>query len=90
MRDDEFEWDDAKATINRVKHNVPFDLARKAFADPGAIDRDEPDPSEVRYSRLCIYGLDVLVVVWTERGNRVRIISARRATKHEQRSYFEQ
>ena len=90
MRDDEFEWDDAKAASNYRKHNVTFEQARTAFDDPDCVDRDDPDPDEQRIIRLCRLGQRILVIVWTQRGNRVRIISARPANANEQRAYFQQ
>jgi hypothetical protein len=90
MRDDEFEWDDDKAASNFDKHRVMFEQARAAFADPDSIDREDPDPHEERFTRMCRLGQHVFVVIWTERGNRTRIISARLATKHEQQTYFRQ
>ena len=90
MRDDEFEWDDRKAARNFRDHGVTFETARLAFNDPDGIDEDDPDPDEKRYNRLCGLGQRVWVVVYTERGNRIRIISARPANKHEQRTYFRQ
>ena len=89
MRDEDFEWDDENAVSNFAKHCVTFEHARTAFDDPGSVDRDDHDSSEGRYKRLCRLGVEVLVVIWTERGDRVRIISARKATKHEQRSYYQ-
>jgi uncharacterized DUF497 family protein len=90
MRDDEFEWDDRKAARNFRDHRVTFDQARAAFYDPDCINREDADPDEERYSRLCRLDDRVFVVVWTQRGNRIRIISARPATKHEQQAYFRQ
>ena len=90
MRDDEFEWDDGKAKRNFRDHRVTFEVARSAFDDPDSVDREDPDPDEERYSRLCRLDHRVFVVVWTKRGKRVRIISARSATKHEQQAYFRQ
>ena len=90
MRDDEFEWDDDKAARNFRKHGVTFEEARAAFHDPDSINEDDPHPDEVRFKRLCRRGQQVFVVVWTERGDRIRIISARPASKHEQRIYFQQ
>jgi uncharacterized DUF497 family protein len=90
MRDDEFEWDDKKAARNFRDHAVTFETARLAFNDPDGIDEDDPDLDEKRYNRLCRLGQRVLVVVYTERDNRIRIISARPANKHEQRTYFRQ
>jgi hypothetical protein len=88
MRDDLFEWDDEKAASNFAKHRVTFEQARAAFDDLDSIDREDPDPAEERFSRLCRLGQRVFVITWTERGDRIRIISARLATRHEQRTYF--
>jgi uncharacterized DUF497 family protein len=88
MRDDEFEWDDEKAASNFDKHRVTFEQAKAAFDDPDSLDREDPDLDEERWSRLCRTGQHVFVVVWTERGHRIRIISVRLATRHEQRTYF--
>lgn len=90
MRDDWFEWDDDKAASNFRDHQVTFETARKAFGDPDNIDRDDPDPHEERLSRLCRLDLRIFVIILTESDSRIRIISARRANKHEQRTYFEQ
>jgi hypothetical protein len=90
MRDNEFEWDDRKARRNFRDHGITFDQARAAFHDPDCIDEDDPDPGEERFSRLCRLGQQVFVVIYTERGDRIRIISARLATKHEQHTYFQQ
>ena len=87
MRDDEFEWDDGKAASNIVKHNVSFETARFAFDDPDQLEFDEPDPDELRYQRICLHGLDLYVVIYSERHTRIRIISARRASTYEQHLY---
>jgi uncharacterized DUF497 family protein len=90
VRDEEFEWDDRKARRNQRLHGVTFELARLVFDDPNAVDRldlDEPDED-----RELITGLvdDVLLTVcYVERGNRKRIISARKATSREQIDYNE-
>jgi uncharacterized DUF497 family protein len=90
VKDDRFEWDDDKARANVRKHGVSFELARAAFDDPGFLDVAETDPDEERYNRLCMINNVILVVTFVERGWRIRIISARRAERHEQRTYFEQ
>jgi uncharacterized DUF497 family protein len=89
MRDDEFEWDDRKAASNFRDHGVTFEEAKAAFHDPDAIHEDDLDPDEERFARLCRLGHEVFMVVWTARGDHIRIISARLASKHEQRTYFE-
>ena len=90
MRDNEFEWDDRKAASNLRKHNVSFGLARLVFADPLAIDDADEDEPEDRFRRIGIAHGIVLVVIYTMRGERVRIISARKASKREQDTYFRQ
>lgn len=89
MRDDGFEWDDDKAATNLARHGVPFALARLVFDDPHMMERIE-DSMDYGEDRLLTVGeiQDRLVaVVWTLRGNRIRIISARPATPQERRSY---
>ena len=88
-----FEWDPRKDATNRKKHDVGFDEALTVFADPlGRIVEDPRHSSgEVR---LTLLGLSVrsrlLAVMFTERGDdRVRIFSARRATRHERHDYEE-
>lgn len=87
----EYEWDSAKAVVNLRKHGIDFADCVTAFADPFAATRDDDHPYETR--RLTL-GVDAigrhLVVCYTRRGTRVRIISARKATPHERRQYEEQ
>ena len=89
MQDDEFEWDDDNARTNLAKHDVSFEVARAAFADPDWEDFDDPDPDEERFKRYCAYEGVIYVVTYCERGLRTRIISARKADKHERRIYLE-
>ena len=77
MRDDEFEWDDDKALRNERKHDVSFWTAPLALADPWALDVEDPDPDEERWNRTCVYAALMYVVNYTDRGRRIRIISAR-------------
>jgi uncharacterized protein len=83
VQDDQFEWDDAKAESNRRKHGVSFDVACKAFNDPNGLDEVDHDPDEVRWTRTGMTRSGILVIITTERGHRIRIISARRANRHE-------
>ena len=88
----EFEWDPGKAAANRQKHGVAFEEAVTAFADPHSITVSDPDHSlgEARFvliGRSAIQRL--LVVVHLERGERIRLISARLATRRERRTYEE-
>lgn len=87
MRDDFFEWDDAKAEANRRKHGVSFDIARAAFEDPFGYDDVDDDPDEDRWARTGAGPTGILFVIYTNRGPRIRIISARRANSYEQDCY---
>ncbi len=86
----EFEWDRKKAEQNLKKHKVPFDEAVTVFYDPMAATFDDPDHS-VREHRLITIGYSskdrLLVVVHTEHGANVRIISARAATSREGKNH---
>lgn len=91
MIDDEFEWDDAKAAANVAKHGVSFERARLVFRDMARIEAydDRRDYGEDRFIATGDAGGVILVVAHTEREGRVRIISARRATRHERQTYAE-
>ncbi len=86
----EFEWDEAKAESNLVKHNVSFEAACRVFDDVFADERCDfgNAQGEVRYVITGRVNDVVLRVVYTERGNRIRIISARRATANEEEEYY--
>ncbi len=85
-----FEWDDAKASQNRTKHGVAFEEAATVFADTLSLTIDDPLHS-VEEERFVTIGESALrrliVVVHTERGDTIRIISARQATRRERRDY---
>ena len=89
MQDDRFEWDDEKAKSNWRKHRTTFEEARAVFEDPDRIDLLDDDPDEERWLAIGAVGAKCLAVVFTERNNRTRIISARKADKHEQADYFQ-
>jgi hypothetical protein len=90
MQDERFEWDDTKAAENLRDHRVSFEEATLAIGDPFAIewlDLREAYGEE----RVVLVGMSqgqLLTVVYTERGERLRIISARKATRHEQDDYY--
>ena len=91
MNDAEFEWDTAKARSNLAKHGVSFEAGRLVFDDPFALDRLEGDGGHGE-TRCILTGMAngiLLTVVHMERGARTRIISARRATRHGQREYYD-
>jgi uncharacterized DUF497 family protein len=88
-----FEWDARKAATNLSTHGVSFDEAITVFADPlGRIEED--DRHSVSEARLVLLGTSsadrLLAVMFTERGpERIRVISARPATRSERRQYEE-
>ena len=81
MQDDEFEWDDVKAARNWRDHAVTFDMARDAFDDAFAIDwiDDRQEATEPRTNMLAAVADRILHITFTLRGERIRIISARKA-----------
>jgi uncharacterized DUF497 family protein len=90
MGDTGFEWDDDKADRNWRDHGVAFPHATKAFQDPFAVEMidDREDYGEERINLLCRCEGVILHITYTERGKNLRIISARRAEKHEQDRYY--
>ena len=87
-----FSWDDRKNIANQKKHRISFEEAQSVFFDEHAIEYYDPDHSESEDSFLMLglsYQVQVLVVSYTLRkeGTEIRIISARKATKKEQKAY---
>lgn len=86
----EFEWDLAKATANLEKHGVSFAEAATVFFDPLSMTIPDPLHSQDE-NRFIITGLSYqhrhLIVVHSDRGDRIRIISARLATSSERKKY---
>jgi len=85
-----FEWDGRKEVENEQKHGVSFHEAATVFGDPLAITFDDPDHS-INEQRLITFGVSRLnryiIVSHTERNDIMRIISARKMTKHEKIIY---
>jgi uncharacterized protein len=83
-----FEWDPNKDRLNRRKHRVAFADTFAVFEDPRALTQADAEHDEERYVTL---GMDcfgrLLVVVYTWRGETIRIISARKANRSEVRQY---
>ena len=83
-----FEWDEAKASSNLAKHGVAFADAVGVFEDERALTMGDSRDDEERFATV---GMDclgrVIVVVYTWRADRIRIISARSATKRERDTY---
>lgn len=88
----QFEWDKRKARRNLGLHRVSFEEAATAFADPLSLTITDADHSEVE-ERLVLLGHShrnrLLVVVHSERGDSIRIIGARLATRRERAAYEE-
>lgn len=87
-----FEWDEEKAKVNFKKHKVSFDEATTVFIDPLSITISDPNHlvDEQRYIDIGSSERGrVLVVVYTERGSNIRIISCRKATPSERKLYEE-
>jgi uncharacterized DUF497 family protein len=86
----EFEWDPAKAAANLTKHGVTFTEASTIFGDPLEITISDPEHSEGE-ARFLSLGLSaearLLVVAYTEREGRIRIIHARVAAAKERKTY---
>lgn len=89
----EFEWDPQKAAKNLQKHKVPFAEAATVFDDPLSVAVADPDHS-MEEDRLIIVGQSyrsrLLIVSFAERGDRIRIISARELTRAERGAYEEE
>jgi uncharacterized protein len=90
MKNSEFEWDDDKAKRNLKKHGVSFEEAATIFNDPRIATISDPDHSEDE-ERFVSLGMSfiqrLLSVIHTERNERTRLISARKATKTERKTY---
>ncbi len=84
-----FQYGPAKAAANQRKHGVSFADAEGVLDDPLAVTAEDPDAEHER--RFVTVGLgnagELLVVIWTERDDECRLISARRATRKERKHY---
>jgi len=91
MEDATFEWDDKKAALNWRVHAVTFDMAREAFKDPFAVEweDDAQGAAEPRFALIGMVEQRLLFVAYTMRGDRIRIISARKAESYERRKYHD-
>jgi hypothetical protein len=88
----EFEWDASKAAKNLVKHDVSFHEAATVFGDPSAVTYFDPDHSNDE-DRFLTFGRSIrgrwLVVSHVDRGDHLRVISARPMTRRERKQYEE-
>lgn len=92
MDDDNFAWHDRKAARNARDHAVTFTSARAVFDDPFAVEwiDEREDYGEERHAILGMVNDRLLYVAFTMRGDKIRIISARKAEPHERRMYHEE
>jgi len=85
-----FTWDPGKAKANRIKHGISFEEALTVFGDPLARIHDDPSHSAVEHREIVV-GRSMrgrlLLVSFSERPRGIRLISARRATRHEREDY---
>lgn len=88
-----YEWDSSKAAANLKKHHVAFTEAATVFLDPLALTYQDPDHSEGEQRYITLGESTrgrVILVAHLDRGDRIRIISARRATRKEAHEYGEE
>jgi len=87
-----YEWDEEKSRNNVRKHGVSFEEAKTIFNDPFAITIGDPDHSfsEERFLEIGMSAKGRILVVWyAERGDNIRVIGCRKATRSEWRKYEE-
>lgn len=86
----DFEWDETKAKTNLIDHGVSFEFAAGVFLDPHRLEweDDREDYGEERFLTIGLASDKELVVVFTHRIGSVRLISARKANRHEQAEYW--
>ena len=85
-----YQWDRNKANSNLQKHDIDFADAATVFSDDFALTIEDDNPDEDRFITIGMDALGrVLVVVFTWRGEDIRLISARKATRQEQKQYEE-
>ena len=89
---DAFEWDESKAEFNFRKHGVDFETATEVFRDVFAVEDIDAsmDYGEIRFRIIGRTGGRLVTVIYTERDERIRIISARQATRRERDRYRQQ
>jgi uncharacterized DUF497 family protein len=88
----QYAWNEAKAATNLAKHGISFTAAARALEDPRKVEiiDDRFDYEEERIQNLCRYQQEILFVVTSMQDEDVcRIISARKATRHEEEQYFQ-
>ena len=91
MEDMEFEWDERKNATNERKHGISFEDAKAVFRDPARVGWlcSDPGDDEERFVIVGRSGWKIMSVIYTMRGNITRLISARKASRREQREYHQ-
>lgn len=88
-----FEWDDEKNQINIKKHGIDFETAARVFADENRLELFDELHSDYEDRYITIGMINnvayIVMVVYTERDNAIRLISARKATNQERRMYYD-
>lgn len=89
----QFEWDDEKEKINIIKHGIDFTTAARVFKDENRLELYDEAHSNVEDRYITIGLIDevayLVMVVYTEREEAIRLISARKATQKERRMYYD-
>ena len=86
----EFEWDEEKATLNERKHGVPFPFATRVFLDENRLEWIDTrrQYGEPRWITIGLIESVEIAVAYTVRGGAIRLISARKAERHEREDYW--
>lgn len=83
-----FEWDDAKNRANLKKHGIPFETVRACFHGPMLVNADTRfEYGEERWIAVALLDGVPVVIAYTERGDSIRIISARKASRNERKIF---
>ena len=85
----DFEWDNQKARSNLRRHGIAFEVAARVFLDANRIEGvdDREDYGEEQFFTIGTVDLRIVYVAYTVRGDSIRLISARKATKRERERY---
>jgi uncharacterized DUF497 family protein len=91
MEDMEFTWDERKNATNERKHGISFEDAKPVFLDPARVGwlHSDPGDDEERFIVIGRSSWKIMAVIYTMRGNVTRLISARKASRREQREYHQ-
>lgn len=89
----QFEWDEEKNKKNIRNHGIDFETAARVFADPHRIEKYDNSHSDEEDRYITIGEINgtayIVMVVYAERGETIRMISARKATSQERRAYYD-